>query len=278
MPPRSLLALAIGAAALAVGLAWHFAPRPITAGSASEAADSAPLPVKSVLRVRPSTGSSPAPASRLAARSQRAVSPELALFRARHDYAGLYRTLKSNPPTAESLYLVAEIYAACARSEGESVAVLARERSAKRERLIAGLTQGIAAAAQRIDAYDRLNADPCQDLDLGAFGQALEGMLAAAVDAGDPRARAWQLAERIERAYYERQSTDRENKRYDLSEADFDQARALLATNDPEVIQDLQGVLSSSLAHGSIRFGGEAVDQQALHAALSLSARSPASA
>jgi hypothetical protein len=93
-------------------------------------------------------------------------------------------------------------------------------------------------------------------------------MVAAAADAGDARARAWQLAERVERSRED--VADRKPHGYELTAADFDEARQLLASRDPGVIEDLQGILSSTLQHGSIQLDGMPVDPAAFHSALTL--------
>jgi hypothetical protein len=259
----------IAVASIAALLWWRTtADAPPSVGTkATHAVAASSLPVESVLLVRPTLHAS-ARMDGGTSRPARAVSPELAQFRARRDYAALYQALEASPQTPESLYIRAEIYSRCAGTDGKTAEDVAKERASRRDKLMAALSQGPADTAQRIDAFDKMNVDPCQGLDLGTFKpQELTRMIAA--DAGDVRAKAWQLAERIERAWDERRTADRQRTGYDLSPGDFEQARQLLASGDPEVIQDLQGMLSSSLEHGSIRLGGLPVDQAAIYAAFS---------
>jgi hypothetical protein len=262
---------AIGLLILVAGaFAWWWRSgdeAPANAPAKTAAGASTALPVDSVLRVRPAQTASPgnAPTTPVKARP---VSPLIAQYRAKRNFAALHAAVQG-ASTPEALYLRAEIYRTCARPEGKTAGDLARERAGDRDRFAAGLAQGVAGASQRLDAYDRLHADPCQGLDLGSFDPAeLARLVAAAADAGDPRARAWQLAERIERSRFGNPANDATG--YDVSAADFEQMRQLMSVADPEVVLDLQGVLASSMQHGSMRLNGEPVDQGSLYSALSL--------
>jgi len=55
-----------------------------------------------------------------------------------------------------------------------------------------------------------------------------------------------------------------------MTEADLAQARQLLASADPDVINVLQGILSSTLESGSIRLDGEPFDPHAMYSAFDL--------
>jgi len=173
------------------------------------------------------------------------------------------------PTTPESLYLRAEIYRECALPAGVTVDDRANARAAERARFMAGLTHESAASAQRLAAFDKLHEDPCAGLDVGTFERAeLDRLLAAAADAGDPRAQAWRMAERIERTRFDGRTNDAAG--YSMNQEDFDAMRRLLATGDPDVILDLRDVLSSSFQHGSLRLNGEAIDPSSFHSALAL--------
>jgi hypothetical protein len=189
----------------------------------------------------------------------------MAIFRSGRDYATLWRSLRGSAVSAEGLYLQAEIYARCAaRAEPEP-----HERETELARFTASLAGRVTNASQRLGAYEKLNVEPCAGLDLGAFdSDTLHRMVAAAAEAGDARARAWQLAERVERTRDD--LVDRRPRGYELSAADFEEARQLLASRDPGVIEDLQGILSSTLQHGSIQLDGTPVDPAAFHSALTL--------
>jgi hypothetical protein len=259
--------LAIAVVALAAGaLWWHSSPQqqPHVASAPVSKDETRELPVASVLRVRPSASPTMAapttPATRVSTES-----PRMRQFRDGVDYASLYRSLDGDT-SPEALYLQAEIYAKCANHGDESEQARAEER----QRFVAALARD-ANAAKRIDAFDRMHRDPCQGLDLGGFdAKELMRMVGAAADAGDARARAWQMAERIEGEYYAKQRVDRSSSGYRVTAADFDEARRLLASGEPGVIEDLQGVLSSSLERGIVQLDGQPVDQAAMNSALTL--------
>jgi hypothetical protein len=241
---------------------------PATSAPAASVTAPTTLPVDSVLRVRPQATAAVTttpPAGRTLAKP---VSPLVAQFRSKRDFAGLYAVVQQSAPTPEVLYLRAELYRACARDAGKAPAERASERAATRAKFVAGLGENV-DARRRIDAFDALNADPCSGLDIGTFDPAeMTRLVAAAADAGDPRAQAWQLAERIERAGNEGRPTSPGG--YAVDQAAFDDMRRLMSAGDPEVVLDLQNVLSSSLQHGSLRLNGQPIDPQAFHSALTL--------
>lgn len=197
-------------------------------------------------------------------------SPALTQFRNRADYASLYRSIEAKR-TPEALYLGAEIYALCAKRTRKSEQQVADERAAERAKFAAALSTGAGGPVQRLDAFDRLKHDPCNGLDVGKFDpETLARLIAAAADAGDPRAQAWQLAERVETGYYDAQRVDRSSSGYRLSAEEFEEARRLLASGDPGVITDLSDLLSSTLAHGVVQLNGQPIDYDALHSAFTL--------
>lgn len=264
------LLLCGAAVALATVVWWHFRADNslLSPAHPDSAARRAPeLPVASVLQVRPNA-TRPAPVSEGSAPS---VSPAMAQFRERRDFAALHRSVSTDPATPESLYLRAEIYWACAKRADSTDVASTGSVAERRAKFIAGLARSGPVSEKRVEAFDRLASSPCMGLDLGRFDrQVMMGMVAAAAEAGDAHAQAWQMAERIERAHQEAQQVSRRAGGYELNEADFEQARRLLASGDAEVILDLQGVLSSTLAQGVIQLGGTPVDPGAMHAALSL--------
>jgi hypothetical protein len=228
------------------------------------ASDKPRLPAATVLDVSAGVPAADASANAAtAARFAHAVSTNISQFRARRDYAGLSARIAADS-SPEALYLKAAIYARCARRDGRSMDERAEDTAARRATFIAGLAEGNADTPVRIDAYDRLAIDPCAGLDLGAFDQgSLARMLAAAADAGNPVAQAWQLASGIEVA-------SQGQRGYAMDAAAFGQVQQLLATGDPDVIRNVQGLLSSSLASGGVRLDGAAIDPEAMHAALTL--------
>ena len=194
-------------------------------------------------------------------------SPELALLRSRKDLASLHRQVEGTT-TAEALYIKAVIYARCARRLDEPSRG-APDQALRREKFLAGLPANAVDISRRLQAYDALGADPCGQLDVGEFSEtALAHMFAAAADAGDIRAQAWQLADAIERSW--RAASQRGPRGYDYGEAELARMRELLASGDSDVMRSLQGLLSSSLQTGAITLNGEPVDPHAMHAAFTL--------
>lgn len=264
----------IAAAAVAALFAWWWAQSARAPDTTAAQRHSAPedaargIPVTSVLHVRPgapeSAGAAPAALASAASKESAAMRQ----FRERRDLASLYRAVEADA-SPEALYLRAEIYALCARTDDKSAQVRAGEQAAFRAKFITGLSQGATNADRRVDALDRLNRDACQGLDLGRIDPTtLARMIAAAAAAGDPRAQAWQLAERFERSRADPKTGARGV--FNVTESDFEQVRTLLASGHAEVMQDLQGAISSTLAEGSIRLGGVAIDGEAMYQALSL--------
>ncbi len=267
---RNLILAFVVAAGVAALATQFFAPRGSAprAGAAPATSQSKELPVASILQVRPAgpghatdtSASAPLPIAHSA-------SAAILQFRERRDLASLYRTVE-NDTSPEARYLRAEIYSLCARKDDKTPSVRAQENETFRAKFVAGISADQANGSRRLEALDRINRDVCRGLDLGKLDpKELARLLKAAAEAGDARARAWQLAERIEQS-------SRENRigpsGFNLNEEDFATMRTLLASGHPEVIQDLQGILSSTLSQGVIQLGGVTTDNQALYSALTL--------
>jgi hypothetical protein len=221
------------------------------------------LSAASVLRIDPSKAQPRPPAPSHAA----VVSADLAQLRRRDDWAGLYQRVTSGPRTAESRYIEAEIYSACATHPPVAGQPGGPSRAQRRENFIAEL-QGDPHFEARLAAWDKREADPCVGVTAGTFSKdELKRLLDAAVAAGDPRARSWQLSRAIEEPYYD---THPNPGGYGVSDAQLDAMRELLASGDPQVVRDLQGILSSSLTDGALRIDNERIDGPAMHAALGL--------
>jgi hypothetical protein len=197
-------------------------------------------------------------------------SANLAQFRERRDFASLYQRIKDDS-SPEALYLRAELYARCAsREDKPDKSAQAAER---KKNFMASILPTDSNAQRRIDSYEKLSADPCAGLVMGKFNeQTLDQMLTVAAKAGDPRAQARQLAQDIEGVYHAQQRSGATPRGYDLSEEDFNRARSLLASGDPNVMQDLQGILSSTLTNATVMLNGEPVEPHAMNAAFALSA------
>lgn len=218
------------------------------------------LPANVVLRIKPQAAAS-RPSSRISAYPRSVALEQLASGR---DLAGLYRQMRSGPRTAESLYVQAEIYSRCARRV--PTASLAAER---REKFLATLMPADPTAQEKLAAFDRLNTDPCKGLEeLGEFSQqTLNDLLSAAASAGDPRAAAALLAQKIEGRYNAAQPRP---PGYEVSDDEFASILSVLESRDPEAVQHLQNVLSSSWEQAALLLNGRPVEPRAMHAALGL--------
>ncbi len=263
---RKLLAILL---AFAVFLGVYAMLKPVDPVRPAEpsqvsAAPATDLPAASVLRINPRSAQA-APPARGAAKSTPIVSADLAQLRQRKGWAELYRRLASGPQTPEVLYIEAEIYSRCATRSQAAQA----PQAAAREKFIANL-KADPNGEQRLAAYEKTKLDPCESLAVGEFSkERLAQMIATGAAAGDPRAQAWQLSREIEGAYFEAQPRP---LGYSVSDEQMESIRHLLASGDPAVLNDLQGILSSTLLDASLRMGAdnERVDSSAMAAALTL--------
>ena len=199
------------------------------------------------------------------------VSQDLEALRNRADYASLYRKIV-NDPSAEATYIRAEIYSRCARrKDGVLPAGGTEATAARRSKFVAGMVPGTPNASVRLDAFEKLNADPCVGVDAGEFSaQELASLIDRAANAGDPRAQAWRLAELVEGNYHADLRSGVNRAGYAISQDDLQQMRQLLATGSPEILQDLQGLISSSQENGVLLLNGTPIDPYAMHGALTL--------
>lgn len=227
-----------------------------------------PLPARAVLAINPKT--SPPAASAPIPGVVRAASPDLEQLEQGRDLAGLYERLRRGQKTAESLLIQAEIYNRCSSRQGNPRPSAAQ----RREKFVAALLPADPAAKDKLAAFDRLNTDSCAGLEnLGQFSpETMRQLLIEAKDAGSARAAAWMLAQEIEARYHAAQrnpDTPRPQGQV-VSDADFAAAVRLLETRDPEVVRDLQGVLSSTIDRGTLLINGQPIEPRAMHSAISL--------
>jgi hypothetical protein len=266
---RKFLWLAIVVAGIVLATVLMARPdvAPAAASKRAAAGESGDLPASSVLRINPrSSPGAPAPGP---ARTVPVVAADIAQLRSRKGWAELYARVSAGPQTPEALYIQAEIYSRCAKRPPAGNAPAPVPQADAREKFIASL-KGDPNGEQRIAAYEKTKTDACEGLALGDFSkEKVAQMVAAAAAAGDPRAQAWQLARLIEGAYYDVQPHP---QGYAVSDEQMESIRRLLASGDPGVLVDLQGILSSTLVDGNLRMGpnNERVDSNAMAAALTL--------
>ncbi|MEP7155222.1 MAG: hypothetical protein ABI905_05585 [Betaproteobacteria bacterium] len=219
-----------------------------------------------------------------AARAPRvAPSPFTQVYNDRKDWPGLYKQLKAASPTAETQYLLAQLLTACAKRPtavppAGSPVRPPDTREERRARFMASLSPKDPQLEKRKTAYDAANGDNCGDIAQVDFDAAeVQKLYEAAAAAGDPRARAVQIARQIEDEARALSSAGQPgpNPRmgaYPISDAQFATIRELLGSQDPAVMAELKGILSSTLVDGSIRLGPnqETVDNMAFHQAWGL--------
>ena len=224
------------------------------------------------------------PTSAPAARTPRnPPSPFMQAYTEHKDWPGLYKQLKALPATPETQFLQAQLLSACAKRPPAATPPGAPPRPAetreeRRAKFVASLPPKDPQLEKRKAAYDAANADYCGELAQIDYDAAeVQKLYEAAAAGGDPRARAVQVAKQIEdearaqSAAAQSGNNPRMNG-YPISDAQFATIRDVLASQDPIVMAELKGILSSTLVDSSIRLGPnqEAIDNMAFHQAWGL--------
>jgi hypothetical protein len=246
------------------------APEPATPKTAATAAANAPgsakLSAQAVLRIDPRAAAPASPTTSIA----KPETPLTAAFRDRRDYAGLYQRVKDAPETAESLYIKARLYATCAKRAG--VTPVPRSE----QDFIAGLPARDPYREERIAAFRR-NNELCRGLELGDFAPAeYQRMLERAAAMGDPSAQARTLVNQIQQASTQANTPAGAlapvRQGFVVTPEQFGALVGQLNSGDPEVLQLVRGVLSSTIDQGQVVFGpeGDPIDPRAMFAALGL--------
>jgi 6-pyruvoyl-tetrahydropterin synthase len=230
------------------------------------------LPASSVLKIDPRAKS---PTAAPMAINAKPVSADMQQYRDRKDFSALYDRLKEGAQTPEAQYLQAEILDRCTKRAPDPNKP-EETREVKREKFISGLSGGADKIVIRTAAYDELNRDICGKL--GTIPQNKEEIAAlrkAAAEAGDPRARAWQLNSDILKATDEAQAANAgkpgsnepgaRGQGYVLNDQQWSTIRELLGSGDPGVVGELRAVMSSTLVEASLRIGPdkEPIDNRA---------------
>src|SRR6476469_6456280 len=124
--------------------------------------------------------------------------------------------------------------------------------------------------AQRLAAWDKANVDPCEGVAPEEYSdERLDALIAAAAQAGDARAQAWQLARAVDAAFNSRSDPRKANV---ITDEQVETIRRTLASRDPGVVREYQGLLASTVSDGTWRLPGieGRVDERALYGALTL--------
>jgi hypothetical protein len=267
MKTTLVAALAIIAVLAAVLLWRHVDESPASAHAV--AGKAIQLPASSVLKINPRQASPVASPTSIAKTPLASIPPEVAQLRTRTGWAALKDRLASAPLTGASLYVQAEIYSRCAK---RARAGGPPSRASARERFIASI-EGQPDAAQRIAAWEKGNVDSCEGIPTEEYSnEKLDALIAAAAQAGDARAQAWQVARAIEAEYNSRTRPDDARHGLAISPEQEDTIRRTLASRDPGVVREYQGLLASTVSDGTWRLPGieGRVDERALYGAMAL--------
>lgn len=267
--------------------AWKVMQTTTAPATPSAEAKSAPLAEKklsssAVLRIDPKASSG------IQARTdipQKPLSTDVQQFRERRDLPALYARLKAGAQTPEALYLQAEILDRCAKRP-PSPNTPPGTREERREKFLAGLSGTPEQKALRTAAYDQLTRDTCGELAKIERNPAeIEKLRADAAAAGDVRAQAWQLSADIIKASEDAETARRAGKGPGqpgggpapgagnvITDEQWKTLQGLLASGEVGALNELRGVLASTVTDGTIRLGPDQapVDQRALWTAVGL--------
>jgi hypothetical protein len=262
-------AVAIAAAAFFVNRDKSSQPMVDSAAAKSAAtADTSKLAASAVLKIDPkmrSVSTAPLIAPKVVA------SADVQQFRDKKDWPQLYQRLKNGPQTPEAQLLQAEILDKCAKrpppTDGKPVP---DSREVRREKFLQTLAGTEAQKSARLAAYDQMNVDACGELrSIEHAKDEIARLRKAAADAGDVRARARLISDEIHKATDENQKPRADGTMapngYVISDAQWAQMREVLGSGDPAAIEELRGIMASTLTDGSIRIGPnkEPIDNRA---------------
>jgi hypothetical protein len=279
---KSLLIAVAGVAVGAIAFSVLKKPADATANTgnapaATSAATGEKLSAASVLKIDPKVRSVAA-AAPIAPKV--VASSDTLQFREKKDWPQLYQRLKNGPQTAEALHLQAELLDRCAKRPPPTDGKPAPDsREVRREKFVQTLAGTEAQRATRLKAYDTINVDACGELRAIEHSKdEVARLRKAAAEAGDARARARQISDEIFKAYDESNKPRPDGSPpptgFAVTDAQWAGMRDALATGDPGAVDELRGILASTLADASIRIGPdkEPIDHRAFWNAWGLAA------
>lgn len=171
-------------------------------------------------------------------------------------YERLHGTAEGQTP--EGQYLLYRILRACATiAERKAPRVRAPDPARleeRRQQIMASLPEGDPRLAQRLAAFEKVNADPCEGLAGVTVSEAeLAQMLRNAVAGGDPKARAWQVEQEM---WQERRAAGAPGRGGPtLSDPQLAALKEAFATKDPEAIAIAGRVLATGFRDITVRAG-----------------------
>lgn len=205
-----------------------------------------------------------------------AVSPAVAEFLERKAWPQLYERIKSQPPTAESLYLQLAMLEACATISDRNDPRRQRPPiEARRQRFEASLPANGPDNALRKTAFEKMSADFCGDLSKITVTEAdLTQLREQAVQAGSMAARMRTLTDEVwkEAEAAPPPPNGPREAAPTLTEAQERTLREALASKDPFAIRAAGELLSNTLRDASVSLGtdGQPIDNMAFHMATNI--------
>ena len=130
----------------------------------------------------------------------------------------------------------------------------AETQEERRQQILASLPEGDPRLAQRLEAYDKVTADPCAGLSgIVATEAELDQLLKGALAGGDPKARAWQVEQEM---WQERRASGLPRRAgATLTDDQLASIKDAFSSRDPEAIAIAGRVLANSFRDLTVRLG-----------------------
>lgn len=199
------------------------------------------------------------PRSALPVTQAAAVPPSLTreFLESKH-YRALYDRLKSSAEgaTPEGAYVLYEIAQRCAtvsdRTGRRNFGGAPKPLEQRREEFLAAIPPNDPLRDKRLAAFEDVNVNKCAGFEGFTLAQAdLRKLLADAVSAGDPKARALQVEQEVDAA--RRSRWDRGT----LTDAQLESLRQVLASRDPAAIATAGRLLAHPYGDLTLRLGAD---------------------
>jgi len=169
-----------------------------------------------------------------------------------HDHKKLYERLKVLPKrSGEESYLLATILEKCAKVEGKEKE---REQRGKwtlgsadaRNRFAESLSPKAPDRDKRLAAFDAVNFNDCAGLeDVATNEKAIRALFDEAAAAGDPKGRLQQLQRQLQDQQRNAKGEVEFMKPVDISDAQIDTWKQVMASGDPRAVVDAVSMLFS---------------------------------
>jgi hypothetical protein len=188
-------------------------------------------------------------------------------FASAFNYKALYERLRGTAEgeTPEGQFFLYRILRACATVADRRGGAQPRPQNAaqleeRRQQIAASLPEGDPRRTQRLEAFDKVNTDPCAGITGVVVSEAeLAQLLKSALASGDPKARAWQVEQDM---WQERRAASTPGRPgATLTDAQISSLKDSFASRDPEAIAIAGRVLANSFRDLTVRLGP---DQEAI--------------